>query len=61
MQWHDYYTPKALNMLLKKGIRAKVGMTPFSSQDKEYDYGTILIPVQNQDLSPKDIAKAIKK
>ncbi len=61
MQWHDYYTPKALNMLLKKGIRAKVGMTPFTSQEKEYDYGTILIPVQNQDLSPKDIAKAIEE
>ena len=61
MQWHDYYTPKALNMLLQKGIRAKVGMTPFTSQDKEYDYGTILIPVQNQDLSPKDIAKAIEE
>ena len=61
MQWHDYYTPKALNMLLKKGIRAKVGMTPFTSQDKKYDYGTILIPVQNQDLSPKDIAKAIEE
>ena len=61
MQWHDYYTPKALNMLLQKGIRAKVGMTPFTSQDKEYDYGTILIPVQNQDLSPKDIAEAIEE
>ena len=61
MQWHDYYTPKALNMLLKKGIRAKVGMSPFTSQDKKYDYGTILIPVQNQDLSPKDIAKAIEE
>ena len=61
MQWHDYYTPKALNMLLKKGIRAKVGMTPFTSQDKEYDYGTILIPVQNQDLSSKDIAKAVEE
>ena len=61
MQWHDYYTPKALNMLLKKGIRTKVGMTPFTSQNKEYDYGTILIPVQNQDLSPKDIAKAVEE
>jgi hypothetical protein len=61
MQWHDYYTPKALNMLLKKGIRSKVGMTPFSSENKEYDYGTILIPVQNQDLSPKDIADAIQQ
>jgi len=36
-------------------------MTPFSNQDKDYDYGTILIPVQNQELSPKDIAKVIKE
>ena len=61
MQWHDYYTPKALHMLLKKGIRAKVGMTPFNTQDKDYDYGTILIPVQNQELSPRDIAKVIQE
>ena len=61
MQWHDYYTPKALNMLLKKGLRAKVGMTSFSNQGKQYDYGTILIPVQNQELSPKDIAKVTQE
>ena len=61
MEWHDYYTPKALNMLLQKGIRAKVGMKPFKNGAKQYDYGTILIPVQNQEVTPANISEAIKE
>ena len=55
MEWHDYYTPKALNKILQKGLRAKVGMRPFSVEGKSYDYGTILIPVQNQKLSASEL------
>lgn len=51
MEWHDYYTPKALNKILQKGLRAKVGMTPFSTNTNTYDYGSILVPVQNQNLT----------
>lgn len=50
MEWHDYYAPKALNAILNKGLRAKVGMQQFSLEGATYDYGTILIPVQNQKL-----------
>jgi hypothetical protein len=56
MEWHDYYAPKALNMILKKGLRAKVGMTGFSLENNNYDYGSILIPVQNQNLDAKELA-----
>ena len=55
MEWHDYYTPKALNAILKKGLRAKVGMKTFSIVGKNYDYGTIMIPAKNQELSPNEI------
>ncbi|WP_299525090.1 M14 family metallopeptidase [uncultured Lutibacter sp.] len=48
MEWHEYYTPKALNQLLQKGIRAKVGMKQFSLNGINYDYGTILISVKKQ-------------
>ncbi len=51
MEWHEYYTPKALNKLLQKGIRAKVGMKQFILNGVKYDYGTILIPVQNQSIN----------
>nr|WP_321223281.1 M14 family metallopeptidase [uncultured Psychroserpens sp.] len=55
MEWHEYYTPKALNTILKSGLRAKVGMKQFSINGKDYDYGTILIPVQNQDKSATEL------
>lgn len=54
-EWHEYYTPKALNALLNKGIRVKVGKTPFNLEGKSYDYGTIMIPVQNQDVDPTEL------
>tara|TARA_R110002073_G_scaffold72537_1_gene177569 strand:+ start:586734 stop:589226 length:2493 start_codon:yes stop_codon:yes gene_type:complete len=54
-EWDEYYTPKALYTILNKGLRAKVGMQPFSLNGKKYDYGTILIPIQNQKLSSDEI------
>ncbi|MDT0557257.1 M14 family metallopeptidase [Ichthyenterobacterium sp. W332] len=50
MEWHEYYSPKALNTILEKGLRAKVAMKPFNVDGRDYDYGTILIPIQNQKL-----------
>jgi len=61
MPWDDYYAPKALNMVLKKELRAKVGMEPFELNGTKYDYGTILIPVQGQSLSPQELAKTIQE
>ncbi len=55
MEWHEYYTPKVLNKILNKGLRAKVAMKQFSLNGKQYDYGTILIPVQNQKLNSKNL------
>ncbi len=51
MEWHEYYTPSTLYHILKKGIRAKVATKKFSINGKQYDYGTILIPVQNQKMN----------
>ena len=55
MEWHEYYTPKALNTILKKGLRAKVGRTPYSLEGTSYDYGTIMIPVQNQKFNANEL------
>jgi hypothetical protein len=61
MEWHEYYSPKALNMILTKGLRAKVAMKQFSIEGKDYDYGTILIPIQNQKLQMADLTKFLAK
>jgi hypothetical protein len=55
MPWNEYYTPKALNMILQKGIRAKVSMKNFKNGNKSYEYGTIFIPVQHQKLEANDL------
>ena len=60
MEWHEYYSPKALNTILGKDLRAKVGMKQFSMNGKSYDYGTILIPVQNQKLSSDELYDFLK-
>ncbi|WP_411031412.1 M14 family zinc carboxypeptidase [Spongiimicrobium sp. 3-5] len=54
-EWHEYYTPKALNKIVNKGLRAKVAKEPFTLEGKKYDYGTIMIPVQNQKLDPEKL------
>lgn len=61
MEWHEYYTPKALNMILSKGLRAKVSMKQFSVEGKNYDYGTIMIPAANQKYSADEIANILDK
>ena len=54
-EWHEYYTPKALNAILNAGLRAKVGKTPFELEGRNYDYGTIMIPVAGQTMSAEAI------
>ncbi len=61
MPWNEYYTPKALNAILKKGIRAKVSMKNFKNDGISYDYGTIFIPVQNQKLNENDLFRFLDK
>ncbi|MAL60130.1 MAG: zinc carboxypeptidase [Flavobacteriaceae bacterium] len=61
MEWHEYYAPKALNALLENDIRVKVAMQPFTVEGKKYDYGTILIPVQNQKLNDAELFNFIKR
>ena len=58
---HGYYYPKALYKLLDKGLRAKVSMKKFKINNKSFDYGTIMIPVQNQILNSNEIHKILSE
>ena len=55
MRWDDYYSPKVLYKVLEKGIKIRVGMKPFTLNNVTYDYGTLLIPVQNQPLASEEL------
>ncbi len=54
-EWHEYYTPKVLNAILEKGLRAKTARTPFTLEGTRYDYGSIMVPVQNQKLDATEL------
>jgi len=60
MPWNEYNTPKVLNILLSKGIRANVAMKPFGIEGRNYDYGTIMIPLQNQVLNNSDLSTILE-
>ena len=59
--WDDYYTPKALFMLLEKGIKVKVATDKFSVNKMNFSYGSILIPVSGQNKSSDEINKCIEQ
>lgn len=59
LDWNDFYAPKALYLLLKKDLRVKVSNQPFVTNTRHYDRGSILIPVENQKLSPAEIHTAV--
>jgi len=58
---NSYYAPKAIYSLIKKGIRVKIGLKPFKLNETKYDYGTYLIPVENQKLNSSEIYQELKK
>ncbi|MFC5285370.1 M14 metallopeptidase family protein [Pedobacter alpinus] len=53
-EWNEFYAPKILNELLKQGLYAKVASKPFSipvnGKIKQFEDGTIMIPVGGQPL-----------
>lgn len=64
-RWDEYYTPRALNEILQAGMISKVASKQFSIETTEgvleFDYGTILIPVQIQNEDSKAIYDLLNK
>jgi len=64
-EWHGYYAPRAANKLLSKGLRIKTATKKFKAfkddEEREFDYGTILVPVANQTLDSFEIFQEMQK
>lgn len=56
-EWDEYYAPRALYRLMDAGVKVKVASLQFSALSgagkKEFDYGTILIPMGIQEDQAK--------
>lgn len=60
-EWHPYLSPKALYQILSAGLLAKVANQPFTvstdrGENRSYDYGAILIPVERQALDSRELS-----
>jgi hypothetical protein len=64
-EWNTYYAPRALSRLQKAGIRAKVALQPFeittSVGQKKFDYGTVMVAVGQQRLSPDSLLALMER
>ena len=64
-EWDEYYAPRALNRLLKNGIRARVAAQPFEAmaggQKRSFDYGTIMVPIGPQENNEDEIYTLLQK
>lgn len=62
-EWDDFFAPKLLYALLSKGINAKVASQLFEVAtavgSRKFNYGAILIPVQQQSLSADELHRTI--
>ncbi|MGI9545861.1 MAG: M14 family metallopeptidase, partial [Flavobacteriaceae bacterium] len=60
-EWGEYYTPRALNTILENGLRVKIAKHPFSIGGSQFDYGTVMVPVQNQEMDKEALYNFLKK
>ena len=52
---HEYYAQAAVYQLIKSGLRVKTATRTFSINGEKFDFGTYMIPVQNQSLNSDEI------
>ena len=65
LDWDDYNAPAALAHLQKKGIKASVAFKPFSAKTnsgtKDFNYGTIMIPVSKQSMNADKVFQIVSE
>jgi hypothetical protein len=65
IEWTDYYAPKALYELLSNKIFVKTSYKPFTASvngaKKNFGYGTLVIPVVDQNFSADELYKLVSE
>ncbi|MEL6592902.1 MAG: zinc carboxypeptidase, partial [Bacteroidota bacterium] len=61
-EWEHYYAPRLLNAIIETGLKPKVANKVFrEAGGKQFDRGTIIIPVQRQSMSPDEIQEFVQQ
>ncbi|MEL7119975.1 MAG: M14 metallopeptidase family protein [Bacteroidota bacterium] len=65
IEWSDYLAPKALYHVLKSDVNVMASFRPFGAtvngQAMQFGYGSLMVPVADQSLSPEDLNKIINE
>ncbi|WP_228850876.1 M14 family zinc carboxypeptidase [Aegicerativicinus sediminis] len=65
IDWRDYYSPGAVYHLQRNGIKVSSSFKPLTVKttvgEKEFGYGSILVPVTRQEKSADEVYKIIKE
>ena len=61
MTWDSYFAPFVLNEFQNLDIRVYVATDQFSIEGKDYSYGTIMIPLNNQSIPGEKIITQAKE
>ena len=65
MDWDDYYAPAALYFMQSKGLIVASAFKPFSvntnAGNKEFNYGSILVPVSKQKKNSQEVYEIVKE
>ena len=65
LDWDDYNAPAALNYIQQKGIKAAAAFKKFSANTtegvKDFNYGTVMIPVSKQQLSSSAVYEIVSE
>ena len=63
-EWHSYEAPRALDLLLDAGVRARVATRPFRAETSagllDFDYGTIVVPTGVQEVESSELRSLMK-
>ncbi len=64
LSWDDYNAPPVLYHLLDRELLVKTAFKPFTSDtdegEKEFGYGSLIIPVQGQEINKSELYKIIR-
>lgn len=65
LDWDDYNAPAALYHLQSKGVQAASAFKPFRinthAGPRDFNYGTVMIPVSKQKISPQEVHQAVQE
>lgn len=62
--WDEFYAPKALYALQRKGLRTRVATSPFHMQaggeKRAFHYGAVIVTLQSQEMPEADVHELVR-